>query len=73
MNYKIDIIGMHCSGCENLIKMSLEEAGFKDIEVFMNTNSAAFSTNQDLSLIKESLDKIFSAFEEYKYSNLVLV
>jgi len=70
MNYKIDIEGMHCSGCENLIKMSLEEANFADITVSMKEKSATFSSQQDVSAVKESLDNIFSAFEKYKYSNL---
>lgn len=73
MNYKIDIDGMHCSGCETLIKMSLEEANFGDITVSMKDKSATFSSQQDLSAVKESLDNIFSVFDKYKYSNLVLV
>lgn len=73
MNYKIDIEGMHCSGCENLIKMSLEEANFDDIEVSMKNKVSTFSSQQELSAVKEYLDNIFSAFNEYRYSNLVLV
>lgn len=73
MNYKIDIEGMHCSGCETLIKMSLEEASFGDITVSMKDKSAIFSSQQNLSAVKESLDNIFSAFDKYKYSKLVLV
>jgi copper chaperone CopZ len=73
MTYKINIEGMHCSGCENLIKMSLEEVNFGDIEVSMKSKSAKFSSHQELPTVKESLDNIFSAFDDYKYSNLVLV
>lgn len=73
MNYKIDIEGMHCSGCENLIKMSLEEANFDDIEVSMKNKVSTFSSQQELSAVKKYLDNIFSAFNEYRYSNLVLV
>lgn len=73
MIYKIDIEGMHCSGCENLIKMSLEEANFGDIEVYMKEKSAKFSSEQDLSAVKDTLNSVFSSFNEYKYSNLVLV
>lgn len=73
MNYKINIEGMHCSGCENLIKMSLEEVNFGDVKVSMKDKSATFNSEQDLAAVKESLDTIFSAFEKYKYSNLVLV
>ena len=73
MNYKVNIEGMHCSGCETLIKMSLEEANFSDIAVCMKDKSATFSSQQEQPAIKETLDNIFSAFEEYKYSNLVLI
>lgn len=73
MKYKIDIEGMHCSGCENLIKMSLEEASFSDVEVSMKTKSATFDSLQEQSIVREILDGIFSVFEDYKYINLYLI
>lgn len=73
MTYKIIIEGMHCSGCENLIKMSLEEANFENIVVSMKNGLATFSSHQDLLEVKDSLDNIFSTFDTYKYSNLEIV
>lgn len=73
MTYKIAIEGMHCSGCENLIKMSLEEANLVDVVVSMKDNSAVFKSQQDLNTVQELLNTIFSAFDKYKYSNLVLI
>lgn len=73
MTYKIDIKGMHCLGCQNLIKISLEEVNFRDTVVSMEGASATFNSPQDLAKVKQSLDSIFAALGEYSYSNLALV
>ena len=73
MNYKIDISGMHCSGCSNLIKMSLEDIGFDSVQVALKDGYSIFSSEQDSETLKQNLNKVFANFDEYKFSNLSLV
>lgn len=70
MNYRIDVDGMHCAGCETLIKMSLEEAELLNVEVSLKNKSATFETENDISEVKKILDTVFSVFTDYTYSNL---
>lgn len=72
MTYKITIEGMHCSGCENLIKMSLEEIGFSNITISLKDNLATFDSLENLEAVKNILDSTFSNFDKYKYLNLVV-
>lgn len=69
--YSIEISGMHCTGCEMLIKMSLEEAGFREVAVSNQNKCATFSSHQNLKEVNELVESIFSVFEDYKYKNLV--
>ena len=72
MVYKIDITGMHCSGCSNLIEMSLEDIGFTDIKVSLDKNNAIFTNDLAESEIKSKLDGIFANpdLAKYSYTNL---
>lgn len=74
MKYKIEIKGMHCSGCQNLIAMSLEDAGFSDVQVDQEKNIGDFSSDKSESEVKETLDKAFAelAASNYSYTNLTL-
>lgn len=71
-NFRIEIKGMHCDGCTNLIKMTLEDdLGFKDVSVSLQNNEANFETEQDYEKVGEQLDSIFKKdLTDYKYSNL---
>lgn len=73
MKYSIEVSGIHCNGCVNLIRMSFEEAGFTNVLVNQNTNQAHFETNKAIDEIKSILSTIFKKdLQNYKYTNLSL-
>jgi copper chaperone CopZ len=69
-NYKLKIQGMHCSGCRNLITMSLEDEGLVDVNVDLELNEASFQTAKSETEVKEIVDKVFSELKDYKYLEL---
>ena len=74
MKYQIEITGMHCTGCSSLIKMTLEEEGLTEVNVDVNTNSAAFASSiNDKSKVKEVLDKVFADLPGYSYTNIQIM
>jgi copper chaperone CopZ len=74
MKYKIEIKGMHCSGCSNLIKMTLEEEGLANVNVDVSTGSATFESNlNEKSKVKEILDKVFTDLSGYTYGNIQII
>ncbi len=74
MKYQIEITGMHCLGCSNLIKMSLEEEGLTGVNVDLNTNSVTFESSlNDISGVKQILDEVFSHLPTYSYKNIQIV
>lgn len=71
MQYSMQINGIHCSGCISLIKISLEELGFEQVEVSTQGNISSFTTNIPESQIKSVLDQIFETeLQQYNYFNL---
>lgn len=73
MKYSIDITGIHCSGCLNLIKFCLEEAGLKNIIVNKEDNQAEFETNKNINEVEEMLSTVFNNdLQNYKYTNLIV-
>lgn len=72
MEYIIDIKGMHCDACSNLITMYMEEEGFSNVKVDRNVNIGIFESNLNENRVKDVLDKIFSNpdLKEYSYQNL---
>ena len=74
MKYQIEITGMHCAGCSNLIKMTLEDEGFTNANVDVKTNSATFDSSlNETSKIKVVLDKVFADLPGYSYVNIQIV
>jgi copper chaperone CopZ len=70
MKYKFDIQGMHCKGCVNLIDLSLEEAGFKNIKVDLKGNSGEFTSEEkDLSVVQQQMVKVFEGLPGYTFNN----
>jgi len=68
MKYVIEIKGMHCTGCSNLIKMALEDEGLSDVEVDIKTNTAVFTSSlAEESEIKELLNRVFTDLPDYSY------
>lgn len=64
---------MHCSGCKNLITMSLEDVGFTDIIVDQDKNNAKFTSLLNITEIESKLKVVFEELTDYKYSNLNIV
>jgi copper chaperone CopZ len=74
INYSIDIKGMHCIGCANLIKMTLEECRFEEVQIDQNNNFAEFAAINSKSEVKDLLDKVFTHdLIAYSYSNLNII
>ncbi|KKQ35171.1 MAG: hypothetical protein US52_C0033G0003 [candidate division WS6 bacterium GW2011_GWA2_37_6] len=71
MKYKIDIAGMHCSGCSALMKMSLEDGGLKNVEIDPQDNTGMFDSVEDNDEVKKMLNKVFEELSDYNYNNLV--
>jgi copper chaperone CopZ len=74
MKYQIAINGMHCTGCSNLIKMTLEDEEFANVNVDVNTNSATFESSlNEESKVRALLDKVFGDLPGYSYTNIQTV
>ena len=74
MKYQIEITGMHCTGCSNLIKMTLEDEGLANINVDVKTNRATFESSLDETFkVKGVLDKVFAGLPGYSYTNIQIV
>jgi copper chaperone CopZ len=73
--YSIDIKGIHCTGCVNLIKMTLEEQGFKSVSVDQEKNMASFTVqnNIDVDKVTGLLNTAFTELQSYSYSNLHII
>jgi len=79
MQYQINITGMHCTGCKNLIQMFLEDERigdkgiFSDIKVDNIQGNAEFNSSLNTVEIEKILGQIFNKVElqKYSYSNLV--
>jgi len=74
MKYQIEITGMHCTGCSNLIKMTLEDEGLANINVDIKTSRATFESSlNETSKVKEALDKVFTDLPGYSFANIQIV
>jgi copper chaperone CopZ len=74
MKYRIAITGMHCTGCSNLIKMTLEDEELANVNVDVNTNSATFESSlNETSKVSALLDKVFADLPGYSYTNIQTV
>ncbi|MCX8035044.1 MAG: heavy-metal-associated domain-containing protein [Candidatus Dojkabacteria bacterium] len=69
-NYKIQIKGMHCNGCKNLIQMSLEDESLQNVSVNPETGYANFNTDLSEEDTAKVLEKVFAELSDYSYSNL---
>lgn len=73
MKYQINISGMHCSGCKNLITMSLEDIGLEEVVVDSEKNVAIFVTSKNTEEVEKDLQEVFKDLIDYKYSNLDII
>jgi copper chaperone len=59
---KLTISGMSCQHCVKAVTQALEGLGLKDVEVDLNTGSAAFAeADVDINALREAIDD--SGFE----------
>ena len=71
MKYKIRIDGMHCQGCGNLIKMTLEDEGFEKVTVSVEKETGSFvSQTGEAGQVKAKLDEAFAGLSGYSYNKL---
>jgi len=74
MKYKIEITGMHCTGCSNLIKMTLEDEELSNVIVNATTGDATFESSlAEIAKVKTVIDKAFADLSGYSYSNIQAV
>lgn len=71
MNYQVQVNGMHCQGCKNLITMSLQELGFMNVTLDLASGTGKFSSDKKIMDVEELLRDMFSQFESYTYTNLI--
>ena len=69
-NLSIAISGMHCTGCKNLITMSLEDEGMKYVQVDEKAGRATFVSDKDDDALRTTLDRVFNELKDYRYSDL---
>ncbi|MBI4090492.1 MAG: heavy-metal-associated domain-containing protein [Candidatus Komeilibacteria bacterium] len=69
----ISISGMHCSGCKNLITMSLEDEGMKNVQVDEKAGRATFISDKENDALRALLDRVFSELKDYHYSELTVL
>ncbi|MEK7584161.1 MAG: heavy-metal-associated domain-containing protein [Patescibacteria group bacterium] len=72
-NISIGISGMHCTGCKNLITMSLEDEGMTNVHVDEKAGRATFVSDKDDAALRVTLDRVFSELKEYRYSDLTVL
>jgi copper chaperone CopZ len=70
MIYQITVPKIHCSGCVNLIKMSLEEV-FGKVEVDQTSKVAEFNSDKEIAEVQVELNKVFEDLKEsgYEYTD----
>ena len=66
----MEVKGMHCQGCSNLIKMSLEDADITNVVINPQSGRAAFESEQPQSKLENSLHKVFSNLSSYEFSHV---
>lgn len=80
MKYQIDLHGIHCHGCINLVRMTLEDLGLKDVNLFdldlvKQFGHAEFNSNYDEKTLNDKLNSAFTELKDhgYSYSNLISI
>ena len=71
MKIRFKIQGIHCDGCVNLIKLTMEDYGFKDIEIDKVTNTATALTDKTaLDEVTSDVKKAFEEMSKYTVSDI---
>jgi copper chaperone CopZ len=68
MKIKFKIQGIHCMGCVNLIKLTMEEHGFTDVDIDQISGSGqAQSVRNNLGEAAKDLESAFSELGDYSF------
>ena len=71
MKYEIQIKGMHCKGCQNLIKMSLEELELLEVDVDLIRNTGIFKSDKSSEELDKVIEEMFQKdLVDYKFISL---
>ncbi len=80
MKYQIDLHGVHCHGCINLIKMTLEDLALQNVNLFdvdlvKKFGCAEFNSELDEKTLTNKLNSAFSEIKDhgYTFSNLISI
>ena len=68
--YKFKIEGMHCSGCKNLIQMTLEEQGLTNVQINLDLSEGSFDSEESKINLESLLNNSFKELKKYSYSQL---
>jgi hypothetical protein len=63
--YEITIKGIHCSGCVNLIGMTLEEQGLIDPTVDLKSNTGIFKSDKSIDEVTKLTNNALEEAGEY--------
>lgn len=66
MTYQITVPKIHCSGCVNLIKMSMEDV-FDKVLVDQASKIVEFTSEKDLKEVESNLNRVFIELQESGY------
>lgn len=71
MKIEFKIQGIHCMGCVNLIKLTLEEYGFKDVEIDRAGATGVVQTDEHtFDEAKKDINSAFAEMEEYSVNDI---
>lgn len=80
MKYQIDLHGIHCHGCINLVRMTLEDLELKNVNLFdldlvKQFGHAEFNSELEEKTLTDKLNSAFAELKEhgYSYNNLISI
>lgn len=65
--YQFKVPEIHCSGCVNLIKLTLED-DFKNVEVDENSKEVIFESEGNFEKVTEKLRELFDGLKDAGYT-----
>lgn len=67
--FQVSVTGIHCSGCENLIKLSFEDAGLLSPSI-EKAQTISFQSDLDENELQQKLKLISEDLSNYSFTNL---
>jgi copper chaperone CopZ len=72
MTVEFKIQGIHCQGCVSLIKLTLEDYGFRDVNVDIPSGIASVETDEaNLKDAEALIGKAFKEMTRYGFSDIM--